>query len=157
MDRMQKYTQLQYILALCGEDCHARMELGQASLAQVEAQAAYNLRNSFAVVGLLHEQDTFFDMIRARIDYMNMHKVDEVKGGSHKSKKDEYCEALFRDPQYQQQLLALSPELAVLKRLYEIGVEVNRYQMRELEQCSGMSLVPKVNTDEEEDEDDEEE
>lgn len=139
------------IAALCGDDCQTRMMMGQASLAQMEAQAAYNLRHSFAVVGLLHELDTFFDMIHYRVDYMNMRDSDHLHmGGFHKSPKNDYCETRFRDPQYQQELLAASPELAAMKRLYEIGVEVNRFQMEELEQCSGMSLVPQVSIDEKE-------
>jgi len=134
---------LSYIFMLCGEDCQTRMAMGHATLEQVEAQAAYNLRNSFAVVGLLHEEETFFDMIHVRVDYLNMRNLDQVAdAGDHKSKKDTYCAERFQDPQYQQELLKASPELAALKRLYEIGVEVNRFQMQELEQCSGLTLVP---------------
>jgi len=138
---------LQYIFFLCGEDCHARMEAGMATLKQVEAQAAYNLRNSFAVVGLLQDQATFFEMIHARVDYMDMHlnyTQNMTDDGSHQSKKDRHCAARFQDPKFQQELLAASPELAALKRLYEIGMEVNRFQVQELMQCSGTSFVPKV-------------
>ena len=148
---------LGYILQLCGEDCHTRLEAGHATLDEIEAQAAYNLRHSFAVVGLLHEQETFLDMLHARVDYINMHLPDaEVfMGGKHKSKKDEYCAELFHDPKYQRDLLAAAPEMRALLRLYEVGVQVNRFQMQELEQCSGMLLRPEmeIQTDEEQDSD----
>ena len=133
---------LQYIFYLCGEDCHTRMELGKATLPEIESQAAYNLRHSFAVVGLLEDQDTFFEMIHARVDYMDMHLITNVTDdGTHKSNADLHCSARFKDPQFQQVLIAASPELASLMRLYEIGVEVNRFQRQELQQCSGTPLA----------------
>jgi len=36
--------------------------------------------------------------------------------------------------------VAAAPELAALIRLHDIGVEVNRFQMKELEECSGMQF-----------------
>jgi len=135
---------LHYILYLCGEDCHTRLEAGKATLEQVEAQAAYNLRNSFAVVGLLKEQDTFFEMIDARVDYMDMHLNTDLYGdGDHQSRKDQRCEERFKDEQFKQELVAASPELQALVRLYEIGLKVNQFQMQELEQCSGRKLAVK--------------
>ena len=146
---------LSHIFLLCGEDCHTRMEAGHATLEEIEAQAAYNLRHSFAVVGLLDEQETFLDMLHARVDYINMHLPDAeaAQGGTHKSKKDEYCAALFHDPEYQRDLLAASPEMRALLRLYEVGVRVNRFQKQELGQCSGMLLRPEmdIHTDAEQD------
>jgi len=133
---------LYYILYLCGEDCLVRLQAGRATLAEVEAQAAYNLRNSFAVVGLLEEQDTFFEMIHARVDYMDMHLEGQIGGGDHKSRKDAYCDGLFHDKAYIKQLVAASPELQALIRLYDVALEVNRFHMQELQQCSGTSLSP---------------
>ena len=137
---------LQYIFYLCGEDCHSRMEVGKATLQEIEAQAAYNLRHSFAVVGLLDDQDTFFEMIHARVDYMDMHlnTTNITDDGNHKSRRSKDCYARFNDAKFQLDLIDASPELASLTRLYEIGVNVNRFQMEELEQCSGESFVSKT-------------
>ena len=136
---------LQYIMYLCGEDCYVRWEMGttSTSLEELEAQAAYNLRNSFAVVGLLHEQDSFFEMLHERVQYMDL-KLDhaeEFGENDHPSPKDYSCEERFRDEQFKKELVASSLELQALMRLYEIGVEVNRFQMRELEECSGRALA----------------
>ena len=141
---------LRYILSLCGEDCYARWEsttttttTTTALLEEVEAQAAYNLRNSFAVVGLLHEQDSFFEMLHERVDYLDLH-LDHAEifgdGGDHMSLKNQYCQERFQTEQFQQDLVAASPELQALIRLYRIGVQVNSFQMRELEECSGRTL-----------------
>ena len=120
----------------------ARDEL-RKKIKELEAQAAYNLRNSFAVVGLLHEQDSFFEMLHERVQYMDL-KLDhaeEFGENDHPSPKDYSCEERFRDEQFKKELVASSLELQALMRLYEIGVEVNRFQMRELEECSGRALA----------------
>ena len=107
---------LEYILQLCGEDCVVRYKNGQASLEQITIQAEYNLRYGFAVVGLLEEdQEIFFDMITARVDYMNTSRnADLHGGGKHKSKKrhDERdrCKARFGQVDFRQELLSKSPE-----------------------------------------------
>jgi hypothetical protein len=62
---------LEYIFYLCGEDCVVRFHGGISDLADIENQAEENLRRSFAVVGLLNETDIFFDMIDARVQYLN--------------------------------------------------------------------------------------
>ena len=56
-----------YILILCGEDCDARYYMGIGNLDQMERQAANNIRQSIAVVGLLNETDRFYDMVSARV------------------------------------------------------------------------------------------
>jgi hypothetical protein len=60
------------ILYICGEHCLGQLQTGAASLAEVVKQADGNLRHSFAVVGLLNESDTFYEMIDDRVSYMNM-------------------------------------------------------------------------------------
>ena len=136
---------LQYIMYLCGEDCYTRWEtpVTETTLAEIEAQAAYNLRNSFAVVGLLHQQDAFFEMLHERVQYVDFH-LDHAGifgGGDHESRKNRYCQERFQSKQFQLELVAASPELQALIRLYAIGVQVNRVHMQELETCSGRTLL----------------
>jgi len=142
-----KHMCLLYIFYLCGEDCMVRFYSGESSLDDLEIQAAHNLRNSFAVVGLSNETDTFFDMINARVDYLDTSLNLHIKGGKHKSPvSDEAarCKHLYlEDEGFRFQLLAASPELAVADRLYKIGVEVNRFQLNELQQCDPESFVKK--------------
>ena len=123
---------------ICGEDCLVRNHLGMMSLEQTERQARHNLQHSFAVVGLLNETDTFFDMITARVGYMNTSLNPHVTGGLHStSKQEEYqrCSTLYKKPAFQKRLLAACPELAALMRLYEVAIQVNRHQMAEMQTC----------------------
>jgi hypothetical protein len=62
-----------YILILCGEDCDARYFMGIGNLDQMERQAANNIRNSIAVVGLLNETERFYDMVSARVVSSEVH------------------------------------------------------------------------------------
>ena len=108
------------------------------SLEQMERQAAGNLRNSFAVVGILEETDTFYDMVTKRVAYVNMSLNAEVTGDRHSTgKRAEIlrCKKKFADPIFQAELKARSPAIAAVDRLYHIGVEVNRHQLKELEAC----------------------
>jgi len=83
-------------------------------------------------------------MIHARVEYMDMRvkDVDSAGGGKHRSKKDEHCLAKFNDPKFVDELKAAAPELEALIRLYKIGVEVNHFQKKELEQCGGTEFSP---------------
>jgi hypothetical protein len=56
-------TCLSLLLQICGSNCAHRYELGAITLEEIERQAESNLRHGFSVVGLLHETDTFFDML----------------------------------------------------------------------------------------------
>lgn len=136
---------LLYIFYLCGEDCAARYEMGmgggpdseehQVILDQLEEQAANNLRQSFAVVGLLHETDTFYDMLTARVQYLDMSLNPDIEGELHETGTNGYmakCKSTFADPSFQQAMRQASPAVAALERLYKVAVEVNRYQVREL-------------------------
>ena len=123
---------------ICGEDCLVRNHLGLMSLDQIERQARHNLQHSFAVVGLLNETDTFYDMITARVGYMNTSLNPHVTGGLHSTaKQQEYqrCSALYKTPAFQKRLLEVCPELQTLQRLYQVAMEVNRHQLNELQIC----------------------
>lgn len=82
---------LEYIRYLCGEDCSLRTEMGLSSLGQMERQAASNLRSSFAVVGLLNETGGFFQMLNARVRYLDTSLNPDVTGQKHASRKDRRC------------------------------------------------------------------
>lgn len=135
-----RYAML-YILYLAGEDATARYEMGLMGtneaniLEQLERQAANNLRQSFAVVGLLHETDTYFDMLSARVQYLDMSLHPDIEGELHGTGANGYmaqCKKTFADPVFQQELKEASPAVAALERLYKVAVEVNRHQVREL-------------------------
>ena len=138
---IQKYS-LDYILHLCGDDCANRFDLNlSASLDEFEQQAANNLRKSFAVVGILNETETFYDMITRRVKYMNMSLNKDVEGANHKSvdsptKETERCKAVFQTPEFQNFVKQRIPIVATLERLYNFGIQVNRHQMTELATCN---------------------
>jgi hypothetical protein len=137
---------LKQIDHLCGEDCLVRMEAGLMTLDQAEQQARHNLQHSFAVVGLLHETSTFFEMVTARAQYMDTSLNPEVTGSLHStSKKEEYarCSEIYQTKEFQDNLLAVCPELRALKRLYEVAVAVNRFQLEEMQTCG---LLPETST-----------
>jgi hypothetical protein len=129
---------LEYLLALCGDECVNRYEHGMLTLEELEAQAETNLRQSFSVVGLLHETDSFYDMVTARIHYVNMSLNPNVAGARHASSKTVNiirCSSLFDKKDFQERFKEKLPILAALDRLYKVGVEVNRFQQEELKQC----------------------
>jgi len=145
-----RYAML-YILYLCGEDCAARWEMSSAGyddetlLAQLERQAANNLRRSFAVVGLLQETDTFFDMVTARVQYIDMSIHSDMEGELHDTGTNGYiaqCKETFKDPDFRRKLREACPAMAALERLYDVAVEVNRFQVREL--AASPSVDPAV-------------
>ena len=124
---------------LCGEDCIVRYAAGTATLQDLELQAEDNLRQAFAVVGILDELDTFYEMLTARVQYVDTSLNANVTGSKHstgKSKEIEYCRTRCREPDFQAKLLESSPELRALQRLYQVGKEVNRFQVAELRECS---------------------
>jgi hypothetical protein len=135
---------LLYIFYLCGEDCAARYEMGLGSLDQLEFQAANNLRQSFAVVGLLHETETYYDMLTARVQYLDMGLHPAIEGERHDTgatDDNRRCKDLFHKPSFQEKLRQASPAVAALERLYQVAVEVNRHQLRELAAASSVDPV----------------
>lgn len=107
------------------------------TIADIEAQSEYNLRNSFSVVGLLQDQQTFFDMITARVDYMDMDLNPHVTGDSHSTGRlGEECKEIYKNETFRELFMASCPALAALERLYQVALEVNAFQQNELRQCS---------------------
>lgn len=134
-----------YILYLCGEHCLAAYvdpnPKHRLTLEAMEEQATYNLRNSFAVVGLLHKTDQFYDMIQRRVHYMDPKLNPEVIGKLHASltfDEVQRCRQVYHDPDFQQRVMQKSPLIATLYRLYQIAVEVNAFQYEELKQCENL-------------------
>jgi hypothetical protein len=131
-----------YLLHLCGDDCANRFDAGvAASLEELERQSANNLRRSFSVVGLLNETEAFYDMVDGRINYVDMSLNPEVEGNAHPSVTEptpetERCRAVYQSFEFRERLKERVPIVAVIERLYEFGVKVNRHQMDELETCS---------------------
>jgi len=134
-----EHYSLLYLMRLCGNDCHTRYENGLLTLEELEEQAGDNLRNSFSVVGLLQEQDQFYDMVTDRIAYMDLSRNLHVKGKTHSTKRIEgsiRCKELFgTDENFRQYVRDSIPVLAALERIYHLAVRVNRFQANELKQC----------------------
>ena len=129
----------EYILKLCGEDCFTRNEVLAEDIESLAFQAEGNLRQCFAVVGLVNETNTFYDMVTARTSYVNMSRNLDVKGQMHStSKKGDYvrCQELFAKEEFQKQLTTKHRAVAELLRLFRVAEEVNRFQMQELRECS---------------------
>jgi len=139
-----------YIYALCGEDCAARMQHGTMTLHQVETQARHNLQQSFAVVGIMEESSSFYDMVTARISYLNVSSLPEgveqkkmhlSQPGADIRDTKERCQEVFANPTnrtFARALTQMSPPLAVLRRLYRVGVMVYQAQREELEACGSL-------------------
>jgi len=128
-----------YLIKLCGNDCRVRYELGLMTLAEIEAQVADNLRNAFSVVGILEEEESFYDMITDRIAYVTMDLNMDVAGGSHATAKTDEniaCKKLYgTDEGFRDTLRKSVPAFAALERIYHVGVEVNAFQKEELREC----------------------
>jgi len=128
-----------YLSYLCGEHCLSGWISNQMTLDEIEGQGAYNLRHSFAVVGLLHKTNEFYEMVTHRVAYMNTSLNPEVEGKTHSTGNNpemERCRTKYKDPDFQARLMEKSPEIAALERLYNIAVEVNEFQTKELAECS---------------------
>ena len=130
-----------YVLYFCGEDCVVRRTLGLAPVAAVlELQAAGNLRQSYAVVGIFPRYDDFFQMIGARFSYFDatlVEKLDrppEARDGGLARSYNATCDAL-RDADFQRRLGDRVPAVAAARRVYDVAVEVNAAQRAELAAC----------------------
>lgn len=137
---------LYYLLQICGEDCQVRWEHAVATLGDsftvddekalldaMEKQADYNLRYSIAVVGIQDDMDGFYDMVSARVAYLNMSRNAHVEGPRHPSNPTEDCKAVFDSSNFQQAMMKASPAIAAIVRLHETAVQVHAFQRRELE------------------------
>ena len=58
-----------------------------------------------------------------------------IKGGKHDTKDHVGVKMTYADPKFQQQVIHASPEIAALVKLYEVAVEVNQFQLKELSSC----------------------
>ena len=74
--------------------------------------------------------DNFFEMINTRVKYIDI-KLDSV---SDLHCNDPHAESL-KDPLLQEKFISSSPVIAALVRLYELGMEVNKSQREEVENC----------------------
>ena len=104
----------------------------------IEAQAIDNLRNAFSVVGLMEEMDSFYDMLDKRIDYVDLQHQKVPSSDLHQSgstREKLKCKELFKNETYRENLRSNIPMLAAMERVYNVGVEVNRFQREELNQC----------------------
>ncbi|KAG7344400.1 hypothetical protein IV203_022408 [Nitzschia inconspicua] len=130
----------EYLLPFCGVDCENRWDQGLMTFEEMAVQAEGNLRQSFSVVGLLNETESFYDMVSARIGYLNLRNNPHVVGGDHQSvglHKEEMkrCRALYLTADFQEKVKRQYPELKLMERIFEVAVEVNRFQKQELNQC----------------------
>ena len=132
---------MEYLYNLCGSDCRVRHLQQEATLEELTVQAEYNLRRSFAVVGILEDgEESFLEMLDARVDYLDIQRSNTIiiGGGRHSSRsRGEYgrCKERFKDVKFQQYLLAASPEVTALVHLYQVAVHVNQFQKQELLEC----------------------
>lgn len=134
---------LRYILVLCGEDCQVRWSHRAASIADLERQANENLRYSFAVVGLSSAPEVFYKMIATRVQYMGHLPLSanraKLKNSRHPGctpgAQCWSCKHLYNDSAVQRQFIEASPAIAALDRLFHVGVQVNEFQLRELQTC----------------------
>jgi len=134
-----------FLYYLCGEHCQGGMADGSMTIDDLEQQAAYNLRNSFAAIGILEKsEDEFFDMLKKRVHYMDTERNLHVHGSEHssgKGKENQRCKEVFKDPHFREQLSKKAPAVAALDRLYKVALEVNEFQLQELEECSATSTT----------------
>jgi hypothetical protein len=128
-----------FLIKLCGNDCRVRYENGMMNLDDIEAQVASNLRNAFSVVGILHEEESFYDMLTDRIQYVDLRLHKRVQGGDHATKKtleNLECKKLFgTDEGFRESVRQSVPAFAALERMYRLGIAVNKFQKEELRQC----------------------
>ena len=128
-----------HLIKLCGNDCRIRYENGLMTLNEIENQVEDNLRYAFSIVGLLNETESFYNMITDRIQYVNMTYNPSVQGLDHATPpttENIECKKLFtKNTQFQQYVRDTIPSFAALERIYNVGVQVNRFQKNELKTC----------------------
>lgn len=140
-----------YLLQVCGEDCQIKWEqvvthlahnltVAQESalLASFERQADYNLRHAFGVVGLQDDIDGFYDMLTARVRYLNMSSsssTNVVEGPRHTSHPTETCRNVYGDEAFRQSMMEASPAIAAIVRLHQTARRVHAFQKKEMEMC----------------------
>ncbi len=130
---------LLFLIKLCGDDCRIRYENGMMTLEEIEEQVSSNLRNAFSVVGILQDQDSFYDMLTDRIQYVDMGLHPNMTGQEHatpKTKLNRKCKALYAGNETFREIVREKvPAFAALERTYHLGIRVNAFQKEELRQC----------------------
>lgn len=141
------HSALEYMDYLCGEDCVVRRHHGKMTVEQMEHQARRNLQTSFSVVGLQEDLPTFYKMISARTAYLDTSLLPEWQGSLKESKPYgsatdtvERCMEVYTGRnEFVRRVTSMSPELAALRRLYRVGVQVYQTQLDELEKCGSLA------------------
>ena len=162
---------LDQIYDWCGADCRVRHLFHPGTtLEELVAQAEWNLRHSFSVVGIFSTmeddesrksldrsslsssgrgQETFLEMLAQRIDYLHQivqPKVSASNGntsddGRHSTEGlDQDCKQIFLDASFQRAVLQASPEVSALVHLYQVAVQVNQFQQEELHKCRPLHM-----------------
>lgn len=70
--------------------------------------------------------------------YMNMSRNPHVQGQLHatgSSVEKKRCTQLYSNTTFQEYLMQRAPLVRVMQRLYNVGVEVNRHQLKDLSSC----------------------
>ena len=120
-------------LRLCGVDCEARFLAG-ASLKALEAQAAYNLRHSFAVVGVTEQFGGFIQAVRRLSPHLGAFMATgEIRAhgrqlsGSTTANTGcpkNTCTAFWSDAEHQSKGLQESQVIRQMFNLYNIALEI---------------------------------
>ena len=122
------------------QDCSIRYLKGISNVSDLEKQAEGNLRLSIAVVGLLEDMDTFYEMLSDRVAYLNTSAV-AVEGSRHSTSSEakNACKNKFKEPNFQRELMERSEAIAAIVRLYKVAQEVNKFQREELSKCRNIN------------------
>jgi hypothetical protein len=70
--------------------------------------------------------------------YVNMSRNPHVTGARHStesSDEKQRCKDLYSNTTFQEYIMQRSPLVRVMQRLYNVGVEVNRHQLKDLSSC----------------------
>lgn len=142
-----------YLFYLCGEDCAARHELNMTTVGVLEAQAAENLKLSFAVVSILESKhkNILYDMLEARVAYLDM-SLRKIGGDDHSTKSStekKRCKDVYSTPSFRREVRKRLPVVAALERLYYLACQVQEEHIKDLRHCSADFLArypPKQST-----------
>lgn len=63
-------------------------------------------------------------------------RVKGEKHGSGNKKGKKKCIEAYKTTDFRNKMMAASPELAALNRLFHVGEEVNRFQLQDLRSCN---------------------
>lgn len=119
---------MEFIVSICGEDCYVRWTYNILSLSDLMDQAEDNLRQSFAVIGLLNETENFYKMVSRRVYYMDTSRnMPQFRMKRHKSIRSPdfmFCKDLCLRSSFQRDVSLASPELRVMIHLCDVTVQI---------------------------------